>query len=182
MKKLLLLLAVISTSIIQAQEGFTYNGKKLYPEKFTKTKNNAFASGLTYGLAKIKMKSYMTKPRARMNVPEKAEFKLTIKQTAGSTIQIGQFWGSVQSPEEFVLVKFNEHKRKGRWLETGSGNIYTGLNFSVDPKYYINFEWDENDDGTFTVRTQLKKGQYAFLYAGQNNAYANQSVYSFGVN
>ena len=182
MKKLLFLTTLIFAGILQAQEGFTYEGKKLYPEKFSKTSNNLFASGLTYGIAKVKLKSYMAKPRARITVSRVAKFKLTIKKSFRSTLQMGQFWGAIQSPEEFVLVKFNEHKRKGRWLETGGGRIYSGINFSVDPKYHIDFEWDENDDGTFTIRTKLDPGQYAFIYAGANNPFNNQSVYSFGVN
>ena len=209
MKKLLLIALIFAGISASAQDGFFYNGKKLYPEKFAQTKTaGAFAVGLTYGLAKAKTKSYLSKPKARTRAEKEPSFKLVISPVFNTGVQTAGIWSAVQSPDEFALVKFRgdyKHmkfervvtKKNGkikkerytkailqkRWLETGSFGLYSGMTTSPDPKQFITFDWEEGEgEGEFIIKTYIGiPGEYGFIYIGNNTAYANQAVYAFGI-
>ncbi len=209
MKKLILLVAILATTIASAQDGFYHKGKKMYPEKFAQTKTgDAFLVGLTYGIAKATTKSVLAKPYSRNKTEHDPSFKLTITPSLSSgTVQQGQLWSFVQSPDEFALIKFRrEYKPKtetvevkkkngsvkvkkkkvlrpiNRWLKTGEFGLYSGITTSPDPDQFINFDWVEGEkENTFIIETKLSSGEYGFIYIGNNTAYANQSVYTFSV-
>jgi hypothetical protein len=170
------------------QDGFYYKGDLMYPEKFSESKTDVLGYALTYGLAGGSTKSYLNGVTSRVRVDSMQEFNLLITNNvdvAGnsrSNIAYQQYFSSVQSPQDFALVKLSIDKNtEQRWIKTGSMSLADGYNLSIKAKEYIKFEWTKTSNpNEFSINASLSTGEYAFIFIG-TSSYSNNSIYTFSV-
>lgn len=102
----------------------------------------------------------------------------------GADALIGQFWGAVQSPNEFALIKLNK-KKSTRTLPDGmSVNVLAAASFTIPAKSAVDFNIEQINNYTFkvTVPGGLEPGEYAFYYRGNTSSFLqNQTAYDFTI-
>lgn len=166
-------------------DGFYYNGKKNYPEKFSQNQTDVLGYALTSGLAGGGTKSHIRGLESRLKVTKPLFIaKISNKDYMGndaSMLTASQM--SVQSPNDFALVKLNQDKSKQtRWIKTGTMSLTEGVSFSVNSKYHIPYEWVVIKDGLFAISAgKLPDGEYAFIFLGTLTSYSQSAVYTFSV-
>ncbi|HIF84023.1 MAG TPA: hypothetical protein EYQ79_00900 [Flavobacteriaceae bacterium] len=182
---------ILNSKIVKEEildDGFYITNKKLIPEKFAESKTNIWGSALTIGIGGGGTKSYLIGLTSKNKLKVKnQELTLKINQNvdvAGnkiSNISTQQFFSDAQSPNDFALVKLNKNiKKKERWIKTGSMSLAGGFSFQIKKKLYIDFEWEELENNTFKIKTNLEPDNYAFVFIG-TSAYSNNSIFTFTV-
>jgi hypothetical protein len=182
---------ILNSKIVKEEipdDGFYITNKKLIPEKFAESKTNIWAAALTMGIGGGGTKSYLIGLTSKNKLKVKnQELTLKINQNvdvAGnkiSNISSQQFFSDAQSPNDFALVKLNKNiKKKERWIKTGSMSLAGGFSFQIKKKLYIDFEWEELENNTFKIKTNLEPDNYAFVFIG-TSAYSNNSIFTFTV-
>ena len=163
---------------------------RLDPTSSAQTKNTGgFASALTYGIAKRKVKTVLSNPTARTQTKDlRPAFYFYFDQSGSSLSQGGQsnpfaaMMGQSQpvtSPNEFTLVRFDV---KGVNREIGVGQLNIGgLKTGVMDKARIPFTYDELATGVFKVTPtiDLPAGEYGFLYASSGGG-SMMAMYGMG--
>ena len=170
-------------------DGFYYNGNIMYPEKFSESTTDYLGAALTYGLGGGGVKSFLNKKSSKSKVKiDNQKFVLQITKNvdlagnAQSNIALQQFFSTVQSPQDFALIKFKIKKStEQRWVKTGKMNLLEGYSFSISAKEYIEFDWEAlpNNKG-FSIQTNLSEGEYAFVFVG-TSAYSQNAIYTFSI-
>ena len=186
LKDIILNSKVVKEEILD--DGFYITNKKLIPEKFAESKINIWGAALTMGIGGGGIKSYLSGLTSRNKLKVKnQELTLKINQNvdvAGnkiSNISAQQFFSDAQSPNDFALVKLNTNiKKEERWIKTGSMSLAGGYSFQIKKKLYIDFEWEELENNTFKIKTNLEPDNYAFVFIG-TSAYSNNSIFTFTV-
>jgi hypothetical protein len=170
-------------------DGFYYNGNIIYPEKFSESKTDYLGSALTYGLAGGGTKSYLNNQSSKTKIDiDNQEFILQITKNvdlAGNTqsnIALQQFFSTVQSPQDFALIRFKIKKTtEQRWIKTGSVNLLEGYTFAINSKEYLDFDWEKLPElRGFKIQTELTSGEYAFVFIG-TSAYSHNAIYTFSI-
>ena len=170
-------------------DGFYYNGNIIYPEKFSESKTDYLGSALTYGLAGGGTKSYLNNKSSKTKIDiDNQEFILQITKNvdlAGNTqsnIALQQFFSTVQSPQDFALIRFKIKKTtEQRWIKTGSVNLLEGYTFAINSKEYLDFDWEKLPElRGFKIQTELTSGEYAFVFIG-TSAYSQNAIYTFSI-
>ena len=170
-------------------DGFYYNGNIIYPEKFSESKTDYLGSALTYGLAGGGTKSYLNNQSSKTKIDiDNQEFILQITKNvdlAGNTqsnIALQQFFSTVQSPQDFALIRFKIKKTtEQRWIKTGSVNLLEGYTFAINSKEYLDFDWEKLPElRGFKIQTELTSGEYAFVFIG-TSAYSQNAIYTFSI-
>ena len=170
-------------------DGFYYNGNIIYPEKFSESKTDYLGTALTYGLAGGGTKSYLNKQSSKTKIDiDNQEFILQITKNvdlAGNTqsnIALQQFFSTVQSPQDFALIRFKIKKTtEQRWIKTGSVNLLEGYTFAINSKEYLDFDWEKLPElRGFKIQTELTSGEYAFVFIG-TSAYSQNAIYTFSI-
>ena len=170
-------------------DGFYYNGNIIYPEKFSESKTDYLGTALTYGLAGGGTKSYLNKQSSKTKIDiDNQEFILQITKNvdlAGNTqsnIALQQFFSTVQSPQDFALIRFKIKKTtEQRWIKTGSVNLLEGYTFAINSKEYLDFDWERLPElRGFKIQTELTSGEYAFVFIG-TSAYSQNAIYTFSI-
>jgi hypothetical protein len=164
---------------------------KLDPTSSSETRSSGrLASAFTYGLAKIKAKTVLPTPSARIQVSTaRPSFYFYFDQTATSLSQGGnsspfaallgqQSQSPVTSPNEFALIKF-QLNGTNREIEVGSANIM-GSSGGVASSQRIDFTYEDVGPGIYKVTPQvdLVAGEYGFIYAAGGGGIA--AVYGMG--
>lgn len=146
------------------------------------------ASALTYGLARVRAKTVLPTPTARVQVrSNKPVFYFYFDQTSTSLSQnnaaagpfgalMGQPQAPVTSPNEFTLVKLTV-VGTSREIETASANIL-GSSSGTASGQRIDFTYEDVAPGIYRVtpRSDLLPGEYGFVYAS-GGASAMMQVY-----
>jgi len=170
-------------------DGFYYNGNIIYPEKFSESKTDYLGTALTYGLAGGGTKSYLNNQSSKTKIDiDNQEFILQITKNvdlAGNTqsnIALQQFFSTVQSPQDFALIRFKIKKTtEQRWIKTGSVNLLEGYTFAINSKEYLDFDWEKLPElRGFKIQTELTSGEYAFVFIG-TSAYSQNAIYTFSI-
>ena len=170
-------------------DGFYYNGNIIYPEKFSESKTDYLGTALTYGLAGGGTKSYLNNQSSKTKIDiDNQEFILQITKNvdlAGNTqsnIALQQFFSTVQSPQDFALIRFKIKKTtEQRWIKTGSVNLLEGYTFAINSKEYLDFDWERLPElRGFKIQTELTSGEYAFVFIG-TSAYSQNAIYTFSI-
>ncbi len=170
-------------------DGFYYNGKIMYPEKFAESTTDYLGAALTYGLGGGGVKSFLNNKSSKTKVKiDNQKFTLQITKNvdiagnAQSNIAYQQFFSAVQSPQDFALIKFKiKESTEQRWVKTGKMNLLDGYSLSISGKEYIEFDWETlpNNKG-FNIETDLDEGEYAFIFVG-TSAYSQNAIYTFSI-
>lgn len=135
---------------------------------------------MTGGIAKTKMTETISGSHANLQVKEdKPIFQFVFSTGSNDFSNQNSFFNKATSPNEFILVKFNN--KKNREIVTGSFGVYSGVSTGIDDKNKVDFKFDKISAGVYKVFFQesLKTGEYGFMYAG--NAFNTQKVYDFGI-
>lgn len=133
-------------------------------------------SGLTYGLAKTKMKATLNNKQSNFIIEEQNPvFNFYFnKESSNDFGNVGSnlYWfSSAKTPNEFLLIKFTlSTNKKSREVVTGSFGTYSGMASGIDDKYKVQFKYEKISKGVFRVYFEkpLEKGEYCFMYAGSS--------------
>ena len=165
----------------------------LEPSVYTQGKTGGmFASAMTYGIAKIKMKAVLRGARAnaRVSDPQPVFYFYFEEQGAGLSHASTPF-GGTSTPNEYTLLKFDV---KGETRETvvGKANAF-GASGGTDDKAVTNFTYTKLRPGVYKVmlNAALQPGEYGFISAAGQGiiaspyggaATSNSRVFDFGRN
>jgi hypothetical protein len=162
----------------------------LEPNVYTQGKTGGvFASAMTYGIAKVKMKAVLrgAHANARVNNPQPV-FYFYFEKTGAGLSNASGFFAGTSTPNEYTLLKF-EVKGETRETVTGSMNAFGGSG-GTDDKAVTNFTYTRLRPGVYKVmlNAALQPGEYGFISSGGSvgmGAYAsttNSRVFDFGRN
>jgi hypothetical protein len=162
----------------------------LEPNVYTQGKTGGiFASAMTYGIAKMKMKAVLrgAHANARVSDPQPVFYFYFEDTQAGLSHATGLFSGTT-TPNEYTLLKFDV-KGETRETVTGQMNAFGGSG-GTDDKAVTNFTYTKLRPGVYKVmlNAALQPGEYGFISSGGSvgiGAYAgttNSRVFDFGRN
>lgn len=163
----------------------------LEPSIYTQGKTGGvFASAVSYGIAKIKVKAVLRGARAntRVNDPQSVFYFYFEEQGAGLSHANSPIFGGTSTPNEYTLLKF-EVKKDTRETVVEKLNAY-GASGGTDDKAVTAFTYTKLRPGVYkvTLAGPLQPGEYGFIsgsgtaavspYAGA--AVSNSRVFDFG--
>jgi hypothetical protein len=153
--------------------------------------SGVLAYAFTYGIAKVKVKTVLPSPSARVKtVSARPSFYFYFDRSnaslSGNAVVGAWASGAVTSPSEFSLVRF-EIDRGDREAVLGQFNI-TGMQTGVMDKARVAFTYDDVSPGVFKVTPSgdLAPGEYGFVYSitsggGAMGAGASAKIFDFAV-
>ncbi|HEY3798378.1 MAG TPA: hypothetical protein VGL58_08490 [Caulobacteraceae bacterium] len=153
--------------------------------------SGVLAYAFTYGIAKVKVKTVLPNPTARVKTPDvRPTFYFYFDQPNASLSgnQYAGAWtpGAVTSPNEFSLVRF-EVDGGNREAVLGQFNI-TGMKTGVMDNARVAFSYDDVTPGVFKVTpsVDLPPGEYGFVYSitsggGAMGAGQTAKIFDFAV-
>lgn len=162
----------------------------LEPNVYTQGKTGGvFASAMTYGLAKIKMKAVLRGAHANARVSDpQPVFYFYFEETGAGLSHATGLFGGTSTPNEYTLLKFNI-KGDTRETVTGSMNAFGGSG-GTDDKAVTNFTYTKLRPGVYKVmlNAALQPGEYGFISSGGSvgigpmGGTTNSRVFDFGRN
>lgn len=162
----------------------------LEPNVYTQGKTGGiFASAMTYGIAKMKMKAVLRGAHANARVQDAQPiFYFYFEQTSAGLSNASGIFGGTTTPNEYTLLKFDV---KGDTRETviGSANAF-GASGGTDDKAVTSFTYTKLRPGVYKVvlNAALQPGEYGFISSGGSVAVGpmgsttNSRVFDFGRN
>ena len=162
----------------------------LEPNVYTQGKTGGvFASAMTYGIAKVKMKAVLRGAHANARVQDSQPiFYFYFEQTSAGLSNASGIFGGTTTPNEYTLLKFDI---KGETRETmiGSANVF-GASGGTDDKAVTAFSYTKLRPGVYKVvlNGALEPGEYGFISSGGSVAVGpmggttNSRVFDFGRN
>jgi len=168
----------------QAAEGKIY---ELDPTVFSQAKNNSWATAISYGFAKSS--KVMSVSGSEANVQFKTGNPVFYfyfdPENKSLNSQAPTWFASVSSPNEFLLIKFENKKVKNsRAVTTASANAYEQAQ-GIDDKFKTAFKFKKIEKGIYELYFEkaLEPGEYGFMYAGATatNGGSSPRVYDFGI-
>jgi hypothetical protein len=147
----------------------------LEPSIYTQGKTGGmFASAMTYGIAKVKVKAVIrgAHSNTRVNL-EKPVFYFYFEQQ-GAGLSYGSTFGGTSTPNEYTLLKFDV-KGQTRETLTASANAF-GASGGTDDKAITGFTFARLRPGVYKVllTAPLQAGEYGFVVT------AYSRVFDFG--
>lgn len=160
---------------------------ELDPTVFSQSKNNKWAEAWSYGFAKSKkvMSVSGTNANVQFNTKKPVFYFYFDPENKSLNSQAPTWFASVSSPNEFLIIKFDNVKVKNsRAVTTASGNAYENA-AGIDDEFKRAFKFRKLEKGIYEVyfENDLESGEYGFMYAGANATAggASPKVYDFGV-
>ena len=150
----------------------------LEPSVYSQSKmGGMFATALTYGIAKTKMKAVVQGAHAalRTSDPEVIFFFYLEEST-------GKKFGGSTTPNEFTLLKLEE-KKNSRETVTGEMNAF-GSSTGTDDKANTGFTYKKVKPGIYQVAPngRFVPGEYCFFPAGgQAGSMGASRLFAFGI-
>lgn len=164
-----------------------YTLKKLYATVVTKEKSGglgkAFASAMTYGLAKSSASSAVNGPTANVKCKSTSEFYFYFAATTQSASFTNWWFSLATSPNEFTLLRLDQ-KKNTREFKTAKTDSYS-YQSGIDENQKVQFTFEEVKAGIFKVKPKgsLKAGEYSFIYSATvPSQYSNDKLFDFSVN
>lgn len=151
---------------------------------------NQKSGGLDEALLRSVSGLFASKQRASLSGKQAAQvvathtpvFLFVFDTTAKGFANSSTYVGSVQSPNEFFLVKFSVTKKSREIVVGKSNNIKSDL--GIDDNVKVTFIAKKLKKGVYEVTptAALKQGEYCFMFAA-SSMYAGQThkVYDFSV-
>ncbi|MGA2217280.1 MAG: hypothetical protein ABSG51_04290 [Terracidiphilus sp.] len=147
----------------------------LDPSIYTQGKTGGvFASAMTYGIAKIKIKAVIRGAHSNTRISaENPTFYFYFEQH-GAGLSYGSSFGGTSTPNEYTLLKFDV-KGQTRETLTGSANAF-GSSGGTDDKAVTGFTFTKLRPGAYKVvlNAPLQSGEYGFVVT------AYSRVFDFG--
>jgi hypothetical protein len=135
-----------------------------------------FATALTYGIAKTKMKAVVQGAHASVNTSDSGILFYFYFEESGKS------FGGETTPNEYTLLKFDV-KSNSRETQTGSMNAF-GASTGTDVNAASGFTYKKVKPGIYKVIPAgvLQPGEYCFLPAGgQAGTAAASRLFAFGI-
>ncbi len=162
---------------------------ELEPTVYSASKRGSgILTSMTDGLAKTKNKMAVSGAKANLQLTNRRPVFYFYFQEGGSTLndQSPKWFANASSPNEFVLVKFDQSRNgKAREVVTGTYNIIQGNVAGVDDDNKRTFQFKKVERGIYQVYfdQDLPAGEYCFMYAGSMSVdgVSNPKVYDFGI-
>ena len=168
----------------QPSEGKIY---ELESNVFSQQKNNRWATALSYGFAKSSkvMSVSGSEANVQFNTKNPVFYFYFDPENKSLNAQAPTWFASVTSPNEFLLIYFENKKVKNaRAVTTASANAYEDAQ-GIDDKYKASFKFKRIEKGIYELYFEkgLESGEYGFMYAGATATQggASPKVYDFGV-
>ena len=168
----------------QPSEGKIY---ELESNVFSQQKNNRWATALSYGFAKTSkvMSVSGSEANVQFNTKNPVFYFYFDPENKSLNAQAPTWFASVTSPNEFLLIYFENKKVKNaRAVTTASANAYEDAQ-GIDDKYKASFKFKRIEKGIYELYFEkgLESGEYGFMYAGATATQGGGSpkVYDFGV-
>ena len=130
-----------------------------------------FASAMTYGIAKIKVKAVLRGAHANVRVSNaQPVFYFYFEQRSSGLSQSSTFFSGTTTPNEYTLLKF-DIKGSTRETATGSMNAF-GASGGTDEKAVTNFTYTKLRPGVYkvTLNAPLEPGEYGFISTAQQSS------------
>lgn len=168
----------------QSAEGKLY---ELESTVFSQAKSNNLASIFTNGIAKSS--KIMSVSGTEANVQFRTGFPTFYfyfdPENRSLNEQAPTWFASVASPNEFLLIKFENKKNKNsRAVVTASENDFEEAQ-GIDDQYKASFKFKRLEKGVYELYfdSPLPPGEYGFMYAGATATKGGNSprVYDFGI-
>lgn len=168
----------------QASEGKVY---ELESNVFSQAKSNSWARAFTHGFAKST--KVMSVSGSEANVQFRAKQPVFYfyfdPEHRSLNAQAPTWFASVTSPNEFLLIRFENKKVKNsRAVTTASANAYEDAQ-GIDDMYKTSFKFKRLEKGVYEIYFDkpLVSGEYGFMYAGATatNGGSSPRVYDFGI-
>lgn len=154
---------------------------------FSQAKNNSWATAVSYGFAKSSkvMSVSGTEANVQFTTGAPTFYFYFDPENKSLNEQAPTWFNSVTSPNEFLLIKFENKKVKNsRAVVTASANAYEDAQ-GIDDKFKASFKFKRLEKGVYELYfdTPLPPGEYGFMYAGATATQGGNSprVYDFGV-
>jgi hypothetical protein len=162
----------------------------LEPNVYTSGKTGGvFASAMTYGIAKMKMKAVLRGAHANARVQDpQPVFYFYFEEKGAGLSQASGIFGGTSTPNEYTLLRFDV---KGDTRETIIGKVNAfGASEGTDDKAVTNFTYTKLRPGVYKVvlTSSLEPGEYGFISSGGSVAVGpmgsttNSRVFDFGRN
>ncbi|HEX5024470.1 MAG TPA: hypothetical protein VFV68_04325 [Agriterribacter sp.] len=168
----------------QASEGKIY---ELESNVFSQQKNNKWATAFSYGFAKSSkvMSVSGSEANVQFKTPNPVFYFYFDPENKSLNTQAPTWFASVTSPNEFLLIKFENKKVKNaRAVTTASANAYEEAQ-GIDDQFKASFKFKKLEKGIYELYFEngLQSGEYGFMYAGATATHggASPKVYDFGV-
>lgn len=162
----------------------------LEPNVYTQGKTGGmFASAMTYGIAKVKMKAVLRGAHANARISDtNPVFYFYFEQQGAGLSQATSIFGGTSTPNEYTLLKFDV-KSETRETIIGKANAF-GASGGTDDKAVVNFTYTNLRPGVYKVilADPLQPGEYGFISSGGSigvgpmGSTTNSRVFDFGTN
>ena len=143
-----------------------------------------FASSLTYGISKVKIKANLPGRNAALQIADtQPVFYFYLDVTTGG---LNTASGIPSDPNEFTLIRFNQ-RSDNREVTIGKSNAF-GAKGGLSDEYVVAFTTTDLGNGIYKVTPSgaLQKGEYGFFLVNSGNSNASAAVgakfFDFGVN
>jgi hypothetical protein len=140
----------------------------LEPSVYSQQKlGNLFATGITYGIAKAKMKAVIrgAHSNARVTDPQ-AIFYFFFEQQGAGLSNASSIFSGTSTPNEYTLLRFDV-KKETRETIVGKFSVWGGSG-GTDDKAVVPFTYTKLRPGVYkvTLSAQLQPGEYGFVAPG----------------
>jgi len=154
---------------------------------FSQAKSNSWATSFTYGFAKSSkvMSVSGSEANVQFGTANPIFYFYFDPENKSLNEQAPTWFANVSSPNEFLLIKFENKKVKNsRAVITASGNSYEQAQ-GIDDKFKVSFKFKRLEKGVYEIYfdKSLEPGEYGFMYAGATATRGGSSprVYDFGI-
>lgn len=160
----------------------------LEPNVYTQGKTGGvFASAMTYGIAKIKMKAVLRGAHANARISTAQPlFYFYFEEKSAGLSNASSIFGGTSTPNEYTLLKFDV-KSSTRETIIAKANAF-GASGGTDDKAVIPFTYTRLRPGVYKValNAPLEPGEYGFISSGGSVSVGplasttNSRVFDFG--
>lgn len=180
-----------STGIESLSSGIYYADSKthdyvqLEPAVLTNLKSGGFGEALKRamisGLINAKTRASLSGTEAQLKIPSRSPHFFFLFDPAVSGFNNSSVFGSVQSPNEFMLVRL-EKEKNSREIVIGKANN-VGSSSGIDDKRKILFASKKRQKGIYEVSfdTPLEPGEYCFMFSSSSMYQGGMKVYDFSI-
>lgn len=138
-----------------------------------------FASAMTYGIAKVKVKAALSSRNASLQIGTPRPVFYFYFEEKNSGLSASHYYAT--SPNEFVLVKFKQ-TAKGREVTVAQANAFGAQSGAMD-KSSQPFKYEKIAPGVYRVTPEidLSEGEYGFYNAAAGDPSGGAKIFDFGI-
>lgn len=144
----------------------------LEPSNYTQSKTGGvFASAMTYGIAKVKVKAVIRGAHSNMRTnSDQPVFYFYFEQRSAG-LSYGSIFGGTSTPNEYTLLKFDV-KGDSRETLTASANAF-GASGGTDDKATTAFTFSKLRPGVYkaVLKNPLQPGEYGFVVSSYSRVF-----------